>query len=274
MHFHPQKCKAISVNNRSSPLLGVLPNIQYYYSLGNVTLSFVDSEKDLGVHINKKINFDDQCCKLLSKANKQFGLTKRTCHFVKDSRRRRVLYLTLIRSQFEHCSPVWRPYNDTAINKFESFQKSCLKWILSEGHISYSNYGDYLSKCRQANLLPMACKFDLNDLVLFHKVVYDLIPLSMPSYLKLFDGYTRLRSSHLDRLCYVSSLLPIENSTLLLNKSFFYRTHSLWNALPLDIREISLPSAFKELAIKHLWSNILSQENGDCLEDFRQSDIE
>ena len=32
MNFHPQKCKVVSVAHREPPLLGILPNIQYYYS--------------------------------------------------------------------------------------------------------------------------------------------------------------------------------------------------------------------------------------------------
>ena len=77
MQFHPQKCKVISIANRHPPLLGILPNIQYHYALGDCTLDYVDSEKDLGVDININLNFNDQCNRLLLKANQQFGLTKR-----------------------------------------------------------------------------------------------------------------------------------------------------------------------------------------------------
>ena len=79
MNFHPQKCKVVSVANRPPPLLGILPNIQYFYSLGDVILDYADSEKDLGVDINPTLNFSIQCDRLIAKANQQFGLTKRTC---------------------------------------------------------------------------------------------------------------------------------------------------------------------------------------------------
>ena len=46
---------------------------------------------------------------LLTKANQKFGILKRTCHFVTCKNSRRVLYLALVRSKFEHCSPVWQP---------------------------------------------------------------------------------------------------------------------------------------------------------------------
>ena len=46
------------------------------------------------------------CHRLITKANQQFGLDRRTCYFVNDKIRRRALYLSLIRSQFEHCAAI------------------------------------------------------------------------------------------------------------------------------------------------------------------------
>ena len=45
----PKKCKVVSVSSRAPPLLGILPCIQYFYSLGENPLDYVDSERDLGV---------------------------------------------------------------------------------------------------------------------------------------------------------------------------------------------------------------------------------
>ena len=130
MKFHRKKCKVVSICSRVSPLgdkssLGIFtfPFILYYYSIGGDPLQYADSEKDLGIIMNPSFNFNDHQEALLTKASQQFGLLKRTCHFVQDLKRKRALYLTLVRSQFEHCSPVWRPCNKTAITKFENFQK-------------------------------------------------------------------------------------------------------------------------------------------------------
>ena len=206
--------------------------------------------------INSKLNFNEQQDNLLSKANQQFGLVKRTCNFVKDIRRRRVLYLTLVRSQFEHCSPIWRPYYETMLEKFESFQKKCIKWILSEQKLSYSQDDVYIRKCRQVNILPLRQRFILNDLLLFHKIINGLVPINLPEYLEWFNGSTRLRNSHLDHLSLVSTILPPRNSFKSLEKSFFYRTHSLWNSIPLEVREISSLSLFRSRLESHLWDSL------------------
>ena len=282
MSFHPQKCKVVSVANHLPPLLGILPNIQYFYELGEAILDYVDSEKDLGIDINPRLNFNNQCERLYSKANQQFGLTKRTCYFVNDIKRKRALYLSLIRSQFEHCSPVWRPTSKTMIDKFENFQKRCIKWILSEECLRYRNYATYIQKCRQVRLLPLLKRFDFNDLILFYKVLNNLIPLQLPYYLQFFDGNSRLRSCHLDRLSIVSSLHPKtnvvtnSNKKCALNKSFIYRAHLQWNLLPIEIRSIVNLPKFRSEVTSFMWKSILTdfEDNVNLHLEFDEDDLD
>ena len=255
MQFHPLKCKVVSILSNPSPLV-VLPFVNFHYHLGESLLEYTESEKDLGVTINCKLNFSEQQANLLLKANQQFGLLKRTCNFVTDVRRRRVLYLTLVRSQFEHCSQIWRPYYETMILKFENFQKKCIKWILSEEELSYGQVEVYIRKCKQVNIIPLRQRFILNDLIFFHKIVNELVPIHLPDYLKFFDGTTRLRSTHLDHLSLVSTVTPRRNSFKVLEKSFFYRTHIMWNSIPLEIREIGSPSLFRLRLESHLWDSL------------------
>ena len=217
MKFYPDKCKVVTIKHRPSPL-AMLPFVAYHYHLGENLLSYADSEKDLGVHINKSFTFNEQCEILLTKANQKFGILKRTCHFVTCKNRRRVLYLALVRSQFENCSPVWRPRSITMMNKFESFQKKCIKWILSEEEKSYS-HEVYVSKCKQVNIPPLSFRFNFNDMNLFHKILYKTIPVNIPDYLTLYSGDSRLHRTHLDNLSFVSNIATTTTSINNLNKS-------------------------------------------------------
>ena len=108
MNFHPKKCKVLSLKNRPSPL-AMLPFVSINYSLSSNIIAYTEIERDLGVYISERFSFNDHCEKLIIKTIQQFGILRRNCHFVDDSRRRRVLYLTLVRSYFEHCSQIWRP---------------------------------------------------------------------------------------------------------------------------------------------------------------------
>ena len=269
MKFHPRKCKVMTVQNREPPLLGVLPEMQCSYEMGGEILDNVDVEKDLGVHINSKLNFNQHCESKISKAKQQLGMVRRTCYFVNDIKRRRTLYLSLVRSQFEHCSQIWRPTIKTMMQKVENFQKYCVKWILSEDQVRYNSYSVYLRKCKELNLMPMNKLFDLNDLVLFHKIVYELIPSKLPNYLSFFSGQTRLRSCRLDSLCIVNNLQLSKFNETILRKSFFFRVHTKWNDLPLEIRQITDTPSFKLAVQKHMWKHVLDDiDDSDDIDNF------
>ena len=71
----------------------------------------------------------------------------------------------------------------------------------------------------------------------------------MPDYLKCYNGDSRLRSTHLDNLLFVSNIASTTTSINNVNKSFFFRSHSFWNSLPFDI---------KNKLYKHLWNIALT----------------
>ena len=64
--------------------------------------------------------------------------------------------------------------------KFESLQRRAMKWINNEEGCSYSDEL-YEFRCKQTDILPLKLHFDLNEILLFHKIVYNLIPVTMPS---------------------------------------------------------------------------------------------
>ena len=99
--------------------------------------------------------------------------------FVNNVKRRRTLYLILVRSRFEHCSQIWHPSKSTLIVKFENVQKKCLKWILFEEEMSYSSKDVYIRKCKQVKFRPMNKRFVLNDLILFHNIINNLNQLML-----------------------------------------------------------------------------------------------
>ena len=200
MKFHPEKCKVLTVSNNETPVfIDEFPFTTTFYTIGQDIIDYNDSQKDLGIHMNAKLDWSEHQAFILNKAHQMLGLTKRTCHFTTDLRRRRSLYLTLVRSNFEHCSFIWGPCYNTDIVKFESLQKKAIKWINKE---DFSHYGDekYLLKCRELDILPLDLHFKINDLLFFHKFINNIILVSHPEYIKPYSGNSRLRSNHLDSL--------------------------------------------------------------------------
>ena len=256
MKFHPDKCKTLAVSNSQ----GLDPD--FLYGMEGKVLSYTELEKDLGVHVNGKLNWTQHCEILYSRASQKLGLLRRTCSFVKNRCKRRSLYITIVGSQFEHCSIVYRPSALSTLDKLESLQKKGFKYIIDDAHISLRTVGKYYSLCKKLNILPMSFKFDLRDLTFFHAILYEYSVTKLPDYLTRFSG-SRLRRSHYDSLSIVSSIIPripinlhTENSNLGISKSYFYRAHITWNKLPISIREIDTASKFKAEVLKYLWSKV------------------
>ena len=262
MSFHPQKCKVLTVHSSHQCFHGVDGEKAYSpYTLDSCPLESVSVEKDLGVDVTPKLNWEHQVTRLCTKASQKLGLLRRSCYFVNDPRRARTLYITLVRSLFESCAVIWRPTTVSLISKMEGIQKRGIKWILNEESYTYSSDEIYIRKCKSINILPMSHRLILTDLVLLHKVIYKTVPLSLPSYLSLFSGASRLRFCKLDTMSLVSSIIPNTKAAKAtshnpLARSFFFRSHLLWNEIPLSLRSTACPILFKSNLKKYLWDNI------------------
>ena len=127
MSFHPDKCKVVSIYDFRPEFIKILPFPKLPYMIDSNDIDFSVCEKDLGVLVNERFRWEDHHSKVLNKAHQMLGFTKRTCHFISDTRKRRTLYLSLVRSNFEHASIIWRPTTETAVNEFEQLQKKSIK---------------------------------------------------------------------------------------------------------------------------------------------------
>ena len=62
--------------------------------------------------------------------------------------------------------------------------------------------------------------------------------------------FSTLRSQHLDDQSLVCDI-PMTSKAY--KESFIFRTHLLWNRLPLDIRSLDCPNKYREALDSHLW---------------------
>ena len=70
--------------------------------------------------------------------------------------------------------------------------------------MSYSDNETYIKKCRAVDI-SIRKKFDLNDLIFFHKIINGYVHTKLPDYISKFTGISRLRENHLDSKCYIYS---------------------------------------------------------------------
>ena len=254
MTFNLEKCKAMAITNKCLDFS--LPFYDFFYHLDNEILDYATNEKDLGVICDHKLSWTTQCDSIIVKATSQFNFVRRTCYFITNSKQRYELYLSLIRSIFEHCCQIWSPQMSSLTN-FDKLQKRAVKWILKEQHTSYSDL-TYLKKQKELDLLPMKEKFIFSDLILFYRIIRSDIKIELPFYISKIESQDvkyGTRSSQpikdgKDDLKFVCKLKP---KVKCFQDSFFVRTIDRWNEIPYNIRKIDNIDKFKVELKQHLW---------------------
>ena len=149
---------------------------------------------------------------------------------------------------FEHGSVIWAPSSQITISKFEALQKRCIKWVLKEQFTSYE-YSEYLEKLKELDILPIKYKFIYTDMVLFHKIVHGLIPISLPQYI---ETKSTTRASKSDPLSFKISNV-IKHQKRIFQYSFFARCITPWNRLPFELRNSSSIAFFSCGLKQHIW---------------------
>ena len=255
MKFHPSKSKVLSITNQRN-MLHNLPFTIFQYQLDSTYIDYVSSYVDLGVTVNNKLLWKEQCDKLVCKGNSQLGMLMRTCHFTMNKKQKRTFYLTIVRSIFEHCSIIWRPKSTNQIASFDAIQKKAIKWINGRRFDHYSDL-EYFNKQKELNILPIKFKFVLNDLIMYYKIINLLIHIKLPEHFTFVEAeqvrYTRQTAAIINNVDKTFIKCNIRPTGGRFRDCFFYRTMDLWNRLPSHIRQVTNVSIFKVKLTTFLW---------------------
>ena len=104
LHFNEDKCVVMHLTtSRHVPIISD-------YHLNNTTLGTKVFHRDLGIIISEDLTWKEHHNHIIMKAYKILGLLRRTFCNVYCVQAKKLLYLSLVRSQFMYCSPVWRPH--------------------------------------------------------------------------------------------------------------------------------------------------------------------
>ena len=114
------------------------PEFSYYMWDGNeqVKLSEPETEKHLGVHIDKLLKFEHHITTIAKKSNQMAGLLWRTFEYI-DEEMFMTLYKTMVRSHLEYAAPVWSPHTWKLAEELEKVQRRATKRIPSLANLEY-----------------------------------------------------------------------------------------------------------------------------------------
>ena len=211
------------------------------YSLNGVNLATHNTYKDLGIIISSDLSFNEHYRYITARTFRVLGLLRRTFSKSMNIREKKLLYISLVRSQLLYCSVLWRPHLVKDIEILERVQRHATKYILNDFT------SDYKSRLLALNMLPLMYVFDLQDILFavsnFKSVNEDFDLLSFVQFSKRGTrSSTGLKLSHV--------YAPINRS----RHFFFNRIPRLWNSLPPFNLELSI-ATIKHNLVNLLWNH-------------------
>ena len=106
------------------------------YYINNMEISKKTETKDLGITFSTNLHWDQHYKNITSRAYKCLYLLKRTFN-THATASKKLLYISLVRSQLIYCSQLWRPYLLKDIITLERIQCCATKFILNDYQSSY-----------------------------------------------------------------------------------------------------------------------------------------
>eukprot|EP00923_Selenidium_pygospionis_P000112 GHVN01000206.1.p1 GENE.GHVN01000206.1~~GHVN01000206.1.p1 ORF type:complete len:364 (+),score=15.77 GHVN01000206.1:445-1536(+) len=222
MQLNPRECV---VMNLSPPT----PNQSLTVTGSPLTRNL--SLRDLGVHYNSLMKFNDHVDRLVQKVR---GKIQRFRQVFRSRQGNVVLlyYLLFLRPLLEYAIPVWWGVSDTYRDRVERMQRSFLRLIFGFKELTYDE------RLRRTKLLTISERSFCYDVTIIYKAVNSRTVLSHLFKPSSSDSYS-LRST-------TEQHLSKEWSRLECRQRFFtIRGVDNWNSLPLEIREQPSIERFK-----------------------------
>ena len=232
MVFNVDKCKVMHLGKEN-------PRFEYEMTDkdGNVkVIQTVNSEKDLGVHVQDNLKFDKHISVTVNRANRLVGLIKRSFSFL-DEETLLILYKTLVRPILDYGNTIWFPTLMKDIRALENVQRRLTK-ILPE--LSQLSYTDRLKKLHLTTLHYRRYRMDM---IQVFKIVNKIDDVSFDEFFTYSDLQTRGHDKKLNK--------PRALKNFRLN-SFCIRSINKWNELPSEIVNATSVLSFKTLYDRYM----------------------
>ena len=175
LRFNPDKCKQISFGSDK-----VLP-----LTLDNAVIAHTTTQKDLGIMVDNKLNFDEHIELKVKKANQILGIIRRS--FTSLSHNSFIkLYKALVRSHLEYGVSVWHPHKIKHIEMIESVQRRATRYLPGLKSLSYEN------RLKILNLPSLTYRRIRGDMIIVYKLLNNYYNVD-PSLLINLKTYSDVR---------------------------------------------------------------------------------
>ena len=190
----------------------------------------VEREKDLGVLVDSKFNFNEQCAAAAKRGNQVLGIISRNFSNL-DKEMFLRLYKSMVRPHLEYAIQAWNPYTRKNINLLEGVQRRATKMVKDCRNLEYRERLKFLG------LTTLETRRIRGDLLETFKIVTGIDRLDRDLFFEL-NNSDRCRGHKLK--------LKKPKSRLNIRKfSFAHRVIDEWNRLPGEVIESRTLNQFK-----------------------------
>ena len=231
LKFHPDKCKSMTLRRGNEA-----PTRSYTMNDGAHNLEQVTTEKDIGLLVDSRLQFEEHIQSKVNKANSVMGIIRRTYAFLnKDNFL--PLYKALVRPHLEYVNQAWKPHLKKHINILENAQRRATRQVQGLSDLTYEE------RLRNLNLPTLSYRRLRGDMIETYKILskkYD--PAVCEGLFELSTTTTRGHDLKLSK--------PRANTNL--KKYFFtHRVIDTWNSLPNSVIKAPNTKVFESRLDKH-----------------------
>lgn len=168
MSLNIDKCAIISFSLKKNTLL-------FDYKLNNSNLTRTNVIKDLGVFFDTKLSFTFHVNYIRNKSYKKLGFVKRMCKDFYDESALKILYFTLVRSNFDYASLIWRTNNIIQNHSLSTIQNNFLRYLSYKLHYERTPHSGYDITCNLFRIMPLNKRFNILNCKFLYKLLHNII---------------------------------------------------------------------------------------------------
>ena len=232
LKFHPEKCKLLAIGKRTPSFKYTM----YTDDLTTISLSRVQTEKDVGVTFDEDMTFWHDITLRATKANNIMGIIRRTYTYL-DIESFKLLFKSLVRPHLEYVAPVWNPWLKRDIAELEKVQRRASKQVPALKNMSYPD------RLRKLSFPTLRFRMLRGDMIETYKLLKGIYDISLPA---LFTPvkHSKTRGHRLK--------LPKDRTeTTIKAHSFTHWIVNDWNSLPEQVISDPSVNAFKNRLDAH-----------------------
>ena len=219
LQLNPQKSKICVFSNKSMPIFQT-NRLPYFVDLN---IPMVDSVKDLGVILDRKLTFHQHIKLLNNRLRFILGYFWRNLGPLKGSRAIKPIFFAYAQSLIDYALPIWGTASDTAIKPIIATHKRLLKFVL--GIHAFDHNFTYAELAKRASIPTIPSRYLYLSSSIFYNIV-NTNPINDILTFSIAVPVRRNRSTHFFHIPYKRLTISHKFFTITINKFF--------NSLPND----------------------------------------